>query len=173
MMCTYTPQAPNFFNLTIPPYPYLGWTFRINDQNGKWWLTPRGHVRRSIIVFAIFGLLPLFGAFASVAIFRATFYAIKVNTHGLDPRGFRWWKRMALELKMALFVTKISAGDYLSHGMRRDCDPIPELHRNTPESTDLCRKVLIATLEYEILGWEVKVRSVPAAFPEVVRLIRN
>lgn len=160
MLHNYNPTAPNFFNLTIPPYPYLGWTFRINDQNGKWWLTPRGHVNRSIIAFAIFALLPLVGAFASVVIFRATFYAIKVNTHGLDPRGFRWWKRIALEIKMGLFVTKIRARDCLHHNMRRDRDPTPGLHGNAPESTDIRRKVLIATLEYEILGWEVKVRSV-------------
>lgn len=150
--------------MTAPPYPYLGWTFRINDQNGKWWLTPRGGIGRSITVFACFALLPILGAFISIGTFKFTFYAIKVNTHGMATQGFRQWKSRALTESFDIFANmnryeKDAKSGTAGRSNQKDATTQEMYTRSATGLADR-RKVLIATLEYEILGWDVKVRSV-------------
>ncbi len=143
--------APNFFNLTIPPYPYLAWTFHVNDANGKWWLTPLGNAHTSIALFVILAAVPLLSGIISFCTFSHFFYSIRVNTYGTDPRGKRWWKRLACRLRAIRPRTPpFSAPSSPHQGWLS--------HVSLTEPPPLRRKVLIATLEYEILGWDVKVR---------------
>jgi alpha-1,3-glucan synthase len=131
----------------------------LSDKNSRWWLTPRGNIARSIVIFALFAFLPLIGGILSLLIFTYTFYPIKVNLYGNDPQGLRWWRRqdaiirkkLAVEKRLVLRPTTTSVLD-VDSPTTRDRPPI-----GLEVSTKL-RTVLIATLEYEILGWDLKIR---------------
>jgi alpha-1,3-glucan synthase len=152
-------KAPNYFNLTIPPYPYLGWTFHLNDKNSRWWLTPRGSVARSIIVFALFASLPLIGGILSLLIFTNIFYPIKVNTYGSHPQGLRWWRQMDAIIRERLAILKSLVQRSLNtSGLYVDGQTTGERPAMDLVTPIKIRTVLIATLEYEILGWNLKIR---------------
>ena len=152
-------KAPNYFNLTIPPYPYLGWTFHLNDKNSRWWLTPRGSIARSIVVFALFASLPLIGGILSLLIFTNIFYPIKVNTYGNDPQGLRWWRQIDAIIKERLATLKSPVQRTLSASrLYVDAQTTGDRPPLGVGTSLKIRKVLIATLEYEILGWNLKIR---------------
>jgi alpha-1,3-glucan synthase len=131
----------------------------LNDKNSRWWLTPRGSIARSIVVFALFASLPLIGGILSLLIFTNIFYPIKVNTYGNDPQGLRWWRQINAILKESLAILKslvqrslITSGLYVDGQTTADGPPM-----GLGTSIKI-RTVLIATLEYEILGWNLKIR---------------
>jgi alpha-1,3-glucan synthase len=144
--------------LTVPPYPYVGWTFHLNDKNSRWWLTPRGSAARSAIIFVLFTCLPLIGGILSLFIFTITFYPVKVNVYGNDPQGLPWWRRLNPSKRwlavVKSLVQKITTARVLQD---RNFDALGEIPTENGASIK-SRKVLIATLEYEILGWDIKVR---------------
>jgi hypothetical protein len=102
--------------------------------------------------------LPLIGGILSLFIFTITFYPVKVNVYGNDPQGLPWWRRLnpmkrwvAVINSLALKITTVRA---LQKRNLVAPGGIPIENGASIKS----RKVLIATLEYEILGWEIKVR---------------
>jgi hypothetical protein len=92
-------------------------------------------------------------------IFTNIFYPIKVNTYGNDPQGLRWWRQVDAIIKERIAILKSlvqrslnTSGLYvdgLTTGER------PPMGLVTPIKI---KTVLIATLEYEILGWNLKIR---------------
>jgi alpha-1,3-glucan synthase len=156
--------------MTAPPYPYTGWTFHLDDNSSRWWLTPRGSATRSIVVYVLFLLLPILGGILSLLIFTNAFYAIKVNLYGNDPKGLRWWRRIRwVHVAKERFVAGFEG---FVRGPPTNLVPTRSVFDVTSQTTadhsgpvtvgfstaHTRRKVLIATLEYEILGWNIKVR---------------
>jgi alpha-1,3-glucan synthase len=78
-------QSPNYLNMSTPPSPHLSWTLVVDDKSGIWTVTPRGHYIVGVIMFALLLAIPPITAFAAAAIFRYSFYAIKVNKWGIKP----------------------------------------------------------------------------------------
>jgi len=147
-------QSPNFLNMSVPPAPHLAWNILVNDRTGEWSVQPIGHENVSIIAFALLVSIPVITAFAAAATFRYSFYSIKVNKWGLKPsKGTSYFpivgghkeKKEEMNEKSALALSeKPSKG--------------PEKIIGWPEDPEKRRKVLIATLEYEILDWKLKVK---------------
>lgn len=50
--------GPNYLNMTAPPRHKLGWTITINDQSGKWTMTPRGHASVAVVAWFLLCLIP-------------------------------------------------------------------------------------------------------------------
>jgi alpha-1,3-glucan synthase len=144
-------QAPNFINISKPDCPYLGWMFRLEDKSGRWTIEPRGNASLSMIIFALLLLMPPTFGLISVYIFGLTFYAVKVNRYGTTPPRNRKVTELA-NIVRARFPTTWTQ---LCEVLRLVPQYNQEARTVTPQSR---RKILIATLEYEILGWNIKVR---------------
>lgn len=102
-------------------------------------------------MYALLLSIPIITATLAVLIFRWSFYGIKHNQYGAKP--------------------KETHGHYFpiigSGGKDKDTTPTTGLfhhHKGPvdivgwPEDTNKRRKVLIATLEYEIIDWKLKVK---------------
>ena len=147
--------TPNFLNMSQPPSPHLGWSLLINDQTGKWSVVPIGQETTTIIAFALLLVIPILSAFAAAAIFRYSFYSIKVNKWGLKPTKETYFpivgghkeKKDAFDEKGGV----IAMSDKPQKGG-------PSKVIGWPEDPNKRRKVLIATLEYEIIDWKIKVK---------------
>ncbi|CAD6563802.1 MAG: Cell wall alpha-1,3-glucan synthase ags1 [Tremellales sp. Tagirdzhanova-0007] len=147
-------QSPNFLNMSVPPSPHLAWNIQVNGQTGEWSVQPIGNESVSIIAFILFLSIPLITAFAAAAIFRYSFYSIKVNKWGMKPSketsyfpivGGNKEKKEEMMEKGTLSLSEKPS-------------KTPEKIIGWPEDTEKRRKVLIATLEYEILDWKLKVK---------------
>lgn len=144
--------TPNYLNMSQPPSPHLGWNLLVNDATGQWSVVPIGQETTTIIAFVLLFIVPVISAFVAAAIFRYTFYSIKVNKWGMKP---------SKETYFPIIGGHKEKGDHNEKGAMA----LSEKHHKTPakvigwpEDTNKRRKVLIATLEYEIIDWKIKVK---------------
>lgn len=145
--------TPNYLNVTMPPRPYLAWELHVNDHTGKWTVKPIGHEASSIIAFVLLVTIPILTALAAVAIFRYSFYQIKINKWGQKPN-----KETSYFPIVGAHSEKKDAA--VSEKAAHHHEKVKPLDRiiGWPEDPNKRRKVLIATLEYEILDWKLKVK---------------
>jgi alpha-1,3-glucan synthase len=147
----------NYLNMSVPPAPHLAWNIYVNDFTGEWSVVPIGHQNVTTIAFFLLLTIPVITAFAAAAIFRYSFYSIKVNKWGMKPTkggkesyfpivgGAKGEKEKHLDEKGAMVLSEKAA-------------KTPERIIGWPEDVNKRRKVLIATLEYEIIDWKLKVK---------------
>lgn len=145
--------APNYVNLTAPPYPYLSWALRVDDSTMTWTLKPHGHSVVGAIMYALLLAIPLITAAIAVVVFMSTFYGIKHNRYGAKVKPTTNYFPIL--------------GAFAKGSDSKDHTPIKEKVFGAktnkeiigwPEDKNKRRKVLIATLEYEIIDWKVKVK---------------
>ncbi|KAF9242130.1 glycoside hydrolase family 13/glycosyltransferase family 5 protein [Melanogaster broomeanus] len=147
--------APNYLNMSAPPYPALAWALMINDQTLEWSLQPRGQAAVGAIMYALLLVIPVITGTLAVVIFMWSFYGIRHNRYGVQPKGASKY------LPIIGSLGNKSATDL------RDSAPMSEkIFRpkpageiiGWPEDKNKRRKVLISTLEYEIFDWKLKVK---------------
>ncbi|KAF8825486.1 hypothetical protein HHX47_DHR6000210 [Lentinula edodes] len=151
-------EAPNYVNMSAPPYPYLSWSILVDDTTMRWTLQPRGRSAISMVVYSLLVSVPLITATLAVLIFMIAFYGVEHNKYGVALKSKYlpvFWDRKAqtvtdLNSELGLVDEKLNAahdkkGKHLAIGW--------------PEDTNKTRRtVLIATLEYEIIDWKLKVK---------------
>lgn len=138
--------ALNYVNLTAPPHPHLAWQLIVDDYTGRWSLKPRGHSAVGAIMYALLLSIPLFTALLAVAIFRFAFYEIKHNKFGT--------KVTVPAIHFPKLFRRRGTEDTLPVGRSLPDGAVI----GWPEDINKRRTVLIATLEYEIIDWQIKVK---------------
>ncbi|EGO18524.1 glycoside hydrolase family 13/glycosyltransferase family 5 protein [Serpula lacrymans var. lacrymans S7.9] len=148
--------APNYLNLSAPPYPHLAWALFVDDATMQWSLQPRGESSVGAIMFALLLTIPLITAMLAVVVFMWSFYGIRHNKYGvkMSKPHSKYFpiiggiaNRSFTELKDTTIISEKLFGN------KRHVDVI-----GWPEDKNKRRKVLIATLEYEIIDWKLKVK---------------
>ncbi|KAI0647127.1 glycoside hydrolase family 13 and glycosyltransferase family 5 protein [Trametes meyenii] len=148
--------APNYLNLSAPPKPHLAWALVVDDSTMTWSLEPRGESIIGAITYALLLSIPLITGALAVVIFMWSFYGIKYNKWGVKPNKDH----------SNYFPILGSLGNKSSTNVK-DPTPFSEKmfghHKHVevigwPEDKDKRRTVLIATLEYEIIDWKLKVK---------------
>ena len=141
--------APNYVNMSAPPSPHLAWTLIVNDSSMAWSLEPRGQAVIGAVMYALLLAIPVITGALAVVVFMWTFYGIRHNQYGFKAKSHTNY--------FPIFGNKSTV----------DLAPITEKifgpKHNTevigwPEDKNKRRKVLIATLEYEIIDWKLKVK---------------
>jgi alpha-1,3-glucan synthase len=146
--------APNYLNMSAPPYPHLAWTLTVDDRLMTWTLEARGQSSVGGIVYALLFSIPVVTATLAVVVFRWSFYGIRHNKYGAKPSKNRYKH----------FPTIGTMGDMSTSDLKSRAQPSEKAFREHiaticwPEDQNKRRKVLIATLEYEIFDWNVKVK---------------
>ncbi|KAF4615437.1 hypothetical protein D9613_003090 [Agrocybe pediades] len=143
--------APNYLNISAPPAPHLSWSLLVDDATLTWSLVPRGQASVGIIMYALLLAIPLITGTLAVLIFMWTFYGIKHNQYGVKVKNhsnyFPIFGKSTTDLKDSTPMSEKIFG----HKSNQEII-------GWPEDKSKRRKVLIATLEYEIIDWKLKVK---------------
>ncbi|KAL3418573.1 alpha amylase [Phlyctema vagabunda] len=148
--------VPETGEFIYPPAPYLGYRLSINDGNLAYTLTPYGsRVHQMILAFLII-IVPVVTGGLSIWLFMKSFYSVKFNQVGIaEPHHF-----IPLALRRKLKRQEKGEKDF---GLQA---PGPIMMHDNPSNIGLSadagggkrRTVLIATMEYDIEDWEIKIK---------------
>ncbi|GAB1317883.1 Cell wall alpha-1,3-glucan synthase ags1 [Madurella fahalii] len=157
----------NVVNITeSPPAPYLGWRFQVDDAAMKYSKSPAGSRARQIIIFSLMWVLPLVGGWVIVFIFTGSFYKVKHNVSGVARNGGLSEKlRQVFEMKEKRYLAANAPSSGVSSP---DSGTRPGTPHGTTSGTNgegfrmeiggPRKKVLIATMEYDIEDWKIKIK---------------
>ncbi|KAH9981170.1 modular protein with glycoside hydrolase family 13 and glycosyltransferase family 5 domains [Lactifluus volemus] len=148
--------APNYLNMSAPPHPHLAWTLIVNDTDFSWSLQPRGESAIGAIMYALLLTIPVITGSLAVVVFMWSFYGIKHNKWGVTPN-----KEHAHYFPILGSLGNKSKSDLKEPSIMSE--KLFSNHKPTeiigwPEDKNKRRKVLISTLEYEIIDWKLKVK---------------
>ncbi|KAJ7172450.1 modular protein with glycoside hydrolase family 13 and glycosyltransferase family 5 domains [Mycena filopes] len=147
--------APNYLNMSAPPSPHLAWALLVDDSNMSWSLEPRGQSSIGAIMYSLLLAIPLITGTIAVLVFMWSFYGIKHNQFGVKAKSSSsYFPILGLGHKSSKDAS--DGGHHVSEklfGHKHSTEII-----GWPEDKNKRRKVLIATLEYEIIDWKVKVK---------------
>lgn len=128
----------NIINITSSPgWPHAAWKMVVDDATYGYTLEPVGSAWHHVLLAGLIAVLPIVTAACSIWAFKSSFYDVKVNLVGIAAAaGFP-----SVAFLASLFNRK-KARDVAA--------------AKAPESAG--RKVLIATMEYEIEDWQIKIK---------------
>lgn len=145
-------------NIThAPAKGYLSHKIYINDASLKFWLDPVGSQTTQIVMFVLFWIIPFLTAAACVYIFMKSFYKVKFNQvgvsekHSMIPLAF--WNK---------FKPSRAGKDPSSNPLMRLANKSGFMQSTTAlggaMAAEKRRMVLIATMEYDIEDWAIKIK---------------
>jgi len=131
----------------VPPKGFLSYRIVLDDGTYQFQMIPAGDSRLQIAIYALLIIIPILtGAFA-VTIYITSFYQVKTNTKGITTK------------KSLLPFAAVSS--LLRREASPPTDPGTGLAANNPNPTQMPGerpRVLIATLEYDIEDWGIKIK---------------
>ncbi|WEW59543.1 alpha 1,3-glucan synthase [Emydomyces testavorans] len=131
-----------------PPRPYLSWEFLLDDGTFRFQLLPAGSMYQQMILYYLLLILPITMGITAVVLFRCIFCHITVNRTGKSSSSSSaslWsesWKSRGKPKPIFLDDSETSPA-------------LPEFDYSKSRQR---RKVLIATMEYEIDDWGITIK---------------
>ncbi|KAK5788172.1 hypothetical protein VI817_009130 [Penicillium citrinum] len=141
-----------------PPSPYLSWKLYVNDATQRYDLIPVGNQTPQIVMFILFWIIPVLTGAGCVYIFMKSFYKVKFNENGVTEKS---------RLGPMVFLKKLkpSSSSEKEHGnpLMRLANKSGFMQSNTALAGGAAaggkrRMVLIATMEYDIEDWAIKIK---------------
>lgn len=144
--------ANNCLNITQAPVrPYLAYRIILNDENMSYQLVPQGNMWIQLLLFLILFCSPVLGGILATQIFKHSFYRIKLNRQGQHNK---------YKSKGRFPKRKVTSDSTTGVELPKAASPARTVTTGSSaganESTK-CR-VLIATMEYNINDWDIKVK---------------
>ncbi|EFQ32048.1 glycosyl transferase group 1 [Colletotrichum graminicola] len=137
----------NFFNASVPPPgSALSYKLRFDDATLKFELVPQGNWRQQLLLFILLATVPIVTGLAVVWIFMGSFYKVKINKVGFKRRSRSPFGRAANHL------STLSFDDF------RKRDVAEMSNYGGVGAVTKRRTVLIATMEYNIDDWNIKIK---------------
>ncbi|KAJ5986732.1 hypothetical protein N7451_011097 [Penicillium sp. IBT 35674x] len=141
----------NVISITdLPPFPYLGWRISLNDGNLRYEKIPIGSGWAQLSLFILLWIGPIIMGVAGILIFIRSFYRVKFNKDGnilkVEKLPSIFWYRVK-----AKFARKDDAENAISEDDVSTSIAVGGV-------VEQRRTVLIATMEYEIQDWKLKVK---------------
>ncbi|KAK7739053.1 Cell wall alpha-1,3-glucan synthase ags1 [Cytospora paraplurivora] len=142
-----TALSPNRFDLhNTPPGSSLSYKLRFDDNTLRFNFQPQGSRWLQLFMFILLAVVPVVGGLFAVWIFMGSFYKVKINKIGFKSRG-----RSPLS-KATYRLSSLSFEDF-----RKSRDSV-EASDVGIGATVKRRTVLIATMEYNIDDWNIKIK---------------
>ncbi|CAI7610059.1 unnamed protein product [Penicillium glandicola] len=144
-------------NITAAPAKgYISHKLYFDDGTLRFWLVPVGRQSTQIVMFVLFWIIPFLTAVACVYIFMKSFYKVKFNQVGVSEKeGFiplAIWKK----------IKSRAGGNSSSNPLMRLANKSGFMQSTTALGGALAagkrRMVLIATMEYDIEDWAIKIK---------------
>ncbi|OLL21883.1 Cell wall alpha-1,3-glucan synthase ags1 [Neolecta irregularis DAH-3] len=156
--------ASNLMTITHgPESPYLSWQIVLDDATRRWTKVGKGSRTLSLIFFIGLFIIPVFTGALAAWTFMGSFYAVKFNKHGKPIRR----NFIPLEPLKGLFGMKGSSGEKIKKydsvspstpGMIASSYIPTSAAGGVLDPNRRRRSVLIATLEYDITDWAIKIK---------------
>jgi alpha-1,3-glucan synthase len=148
----------NLVNLTtLPPSPFVAYRMELNDATMRYKLVPTGSRYRQLIVFALLWSIPVLTGVISIWTYMGAFYGVKFNASGVMMK-----KKIVLP---TLFRGKFKRlpdheDDIMLKPFQLTKTPATPIDAPAPVigATINRRTVLIATMEYDIEDWGIKIK---------------
>ncbi|WAQ90638.1 hypothetical protein PtA15_13A37 [Puccinia triticina] len=153
-------QARNFLSLPPPSKPYLGWRIMINPKDLTWGAQPVGHQKIVIMLLILFLFIPPTTALLACWLYQRIFYKVKHNQYGFQTAGLNSFLPIQ-HLPKSMRNSRIPSTlkHVITPHFGSNAEKSQASFANTwPDNAGSRRKVLIATLEYEIIDWGIKVK---------------
>jgi alpha-1,3-glucan synthase len=138
-----------------PPKPHLGWRVVIDDGSLRFTLVPSGNMYAQLILYILLWIVPILTAGFGVWSFMQSFYQVKFNEVGLSEKAGlipAVFKRQFQKLK----DEEDSPGTGILSKFKRK----PKFLQQSGTLMDQAKRrtVLIATMEYDIEDWAIKIK---------------
>ena len=140
---------------THPPKPHLAWLISLDDGNLRFDLLPSGSQYIQMILFILLWIIPVLTGTAGVWLFMKSFYQVKFNQIGIaEKKDF-----IPLALRRAFKKRDRGDGEALNPLMKL-ANKSGFLQSNSAFANkgQSRRMVLIATMEYDIEDWAIKIK---------------
>lgn len=152
--------ARSLVNITqAPPKGYLGYRLVVNDGTYRYHFSPVGSSLNQLIVSLLLGLVPIVTAMLGIWIFMKLFYQVKFNHIGMDE------KRGILGFMKPIKTENDTLRTTITNIFNAESRPVPQMSSISPsagatilDTTSSKRTMLIATLEYDIEDWDIKIK---------------
>jgi alpha-1,3-glucan synthase len=142
----------NVINITnLPPFPHLGWKISLNDANLRYELIPIGSGWAQLVLYVLLWVVPILMGLAGIFIFIQTFYRVKLNKDGNVAKDEKLPVALYHRVKNRLSTRKDLASSLSEDGVPTDIAV-------AGAGNDQRRTVLIATMEYDIQDWNIKIK---------------
>ncbi|KAK7732518.1 hypothetical protein SLS53_008403 [Cytospora paraplurivora] len=139
--------ANNVINITNGPgMPYVGWRLLVNDGNYNYRLVPTGSGNNQLALSFLLALVPLLTACLAVWAFKLSYYQVKFNQVGIADGSGVWARIWAV---LGFFKPASKSADTQE---KKPGALVAAASGTAP------RTVLIATMEYEIDDWKIKIK---------------
>jgi alpha-1,3-glucan synthase len=152
-----TSLGKNLINITNPGMPYTGVRIVANDGTLRYTFEPIGAAWRQIVISVLLALVPIItGAFA-IYLFHKSFYDVKFNEIGLSEKRSNLLSKFSM-LTGALWK-KPSSSITGIHKQKQPMSLNPLVQEGVlAVNESRFSTVLLATMEYEIEDWQLKVK---------------
>ncbi|CAZ80440.1 unnamed protein product [Tuber melanosporum] len=146
--------AESVVNVTAaPPKGYLSYRIILDDGTYNYRMIPAGSSTVQIIIFALLFAVPVLSGFVAVWTFVAGFYQVKTNTKGIAIKR----NILPIALAKSMFYSRLNSSSAAVTNEKGEA----ETGVDSSELTTAGQKrpsVLIATLEYDIEDWAIKIK---------------
>ena len=145
-------------NITAqPPSPFLAWRFVLNDGNYKFQLIPTGSKWRQMALYFLLWFIPVLTGALGIWVFMKSFYQVKFNQVGItDKRAF-----IPLAIRRKFKKRDIDDSGESMNPLMKLKNRSGMLQSKTALAGSIGgsrRTVLIATMEYDIEDWAIKIK---------------
>ncbi len=142
-----------------PPRPYLAWRFVVNDGDLRFTITPVGSMWATLALFTLLWIVPVLTAAFSCWLYAKSFYGVKFNEIGLsEAKGFMMLFKRQFK-KVATDEPRSEKPRMLARLSRHPKAQFVQPHDAVLVNAQAKRRtVLIATMEYDIEDWAIKIK---------------
>ena len=146
----------NVVNVTeTPPSPFLAYRIILDDGTYRLALIPVGSRWRQLALFLLLGLVPALSGAAGTWIFVQSFYRVRFNQIGIQER--RGLIPQALRRKLQYYRLE-SGSKWSLRGLKPSAEKPSDMALAMDAGSHNRRTVLIATMEYDIEDWAIKIK---------------
>ncbi|KAJ9317012.1 CAZyme family GH13 [Paecilomyces variotii] len=139
-----------------PPHPYLSWQVSVDDGNLRFRLFPMGSMYAQLALYILLWIIPVLTAVTGIWVFMKSFYQVKFNQVGVtDKKAI-----IPLALRRKLKRRHLEDGESMNPLMKlaNKSGFLQTSSAFVPAKGDKRRMVLIATMEYDIEDWAIKIK---------------
>lgn len=148
--------ARNVINITAPPpMPALAYKLRYNDKTWRFEYIPSGHIGPQILIFILCAVMPVATALAACWIYLGSFYQVKINKSGFGRKG---WIPLGLSNLSRLDLKSFGKGGVEMSAITPSPSDNSKAVAPLPNKNGQRRTVLIATMEYNIDDFKIKIK---------------
>lgn len=139
-----------------PPIPYLAWQFVLDDGSYRFQLFPIGNMYQQMTLYFLLWIIPVLTGALGIWAFMKSFYQVKFNQTGIsDKRNF-----IPLAIRRRFKSRHAEEGESLNP-LIKFTNKSGMMQSKTALAANMGgnrRMVLIATMEYDIEDWAIKIK---------------